>query len=168
MKGRISSLARDWATSRFLVTLELDDAEVESIEKLKGRELSVELKVFRRKRSLDSNAYAWVLLQKMAEALGSTKEEVYLFCLQRYSRSFDTVLVSEEALDRFRREWRTIVDLGEVYDGMHQVQCYYGSHTFDTKEMSVFIDGIVSECKELGIETMPPEELERMLKSWNR
>lgn len=38
-----------------------------------------------------------------------------------------------------------------------------GSHTYDTKEMSVLINGLVEECKEQGIETLTPDELRRMM-----
>ena len=41
-----------------------------------------------------------------------------------------------------------------------------GSHTYNTEEMSHLIDGIVSEAKELGIETLPPDEIERMMSTW--
>ena len=40
---------------------------------------------------------------------------------------------------------------------------YRGSHSYDSKEMSILIDGTVEEAKALGIETLPPEELERMM-----
>ena len=43
-----------------------------------------------------------------------------------------------------------------------------GSSEYDTKEMSSFIDGIISEAKGLGIETLPPEELERMMKDYGK
>ena len=43
-----------------------------------------------------------------------------------------------------------------------------GSSEYDTKEMSHLIDGLVSECKEMGIETLPPEELERMMAAYDR
>ncbi|WP_045091356.1 hypothetical protein, partial [Clostridium sp. FS41] len=38
-----------------------------------------------------------------------------------------------------------------------------GSSTYDTDEMSKLINGLVSECQEMGIETLPPQELERMM-----
>ena len=79
------------------------------------------------------------------------------------------MIVKAAAVDRMKELYRTCVDLGEVtVNGQtgHQLQVYYGSSTFDTKEMSVFIDGIVRECKELGIETMTPAELERMKSQW--
>lgn len=66
--------------------------------------------------------------------------------------------------------YRTAIDLGEIYvagEVGHQLQVYFGSSTFNTKEMAVFLEGIVSECKELGIETLPEEELERMAKAWD-
>jgi hypothetical protein len=66
--------------------------------------------------------------------------------------------------------YRTTIDLGEVTVGDmtgHQLQVYFGSSTFDTKEMSVFIDGIVSECQMLGIQTETPAELERMKSLWD-
>ena len=41
-----------------------------------------------------------------------------------------------------------------------------GSSEYDTAEMSHFIDRIVEEAKELGIETATPDELERMKQEW--
>ena len=66
-------------------------------------------------------------------------------------------------------EWRAVKVLGEITVGSMtgvQLQCYYGSHTYDTEEMSRLIDGVVTECRELGIETLPPDELKRMKEQW--
>lgn len=127
------------------------------------------VKVFRNKRSLDANAYLWVLLQKMAENLGNTtKDELYLQVLERYG-VFTHVIVKPEVVDRTVNEWRTSKVLGEVtVNGKKgvQIQCYFGSSTYDTKEMSRLIDGVVSECKELNIQTLTPDELERMKGEW--
>ncbi|MDD7129839.1 MAG: hypothetical protein PUH91_13700 [Prevotella sp.] len=105
------------------------------------------------------------------DVTGSIQEkwDVYLQCLQRYSRAFTHVIVKENAVEKMKELYRTCVDLGTVtVNGQtgHQLQVYYGSSTFDSKEMSVFIDGIVSECKELGIETMTPRDLEVMKTAW--
>ena len=56
----------------------------------------------------------------------------------------------------------------KIEDGKELVfyKIFRGSSTYDTKEMSILIDGIVTECKELGIETLPPEEVKRMLEMW--
>ena len=171
--GKLKGVQRDWATGEYIISFTINEPsalnEVESIQNIE--KLNIEAKQHRNKRSLDANAYAWVLMQKIAEAVNSDKWSVYLQCLQRYSRAFSHVIIKPEAIDRMKALYRTCVDLGEItVNGRtgHQLQVYYGSSCFDTKEMSVFINGIVSECKELGIEVLPPDELERMTSQWGK
>lgn len=170
--GELKGIVRDWNTNQFNITFSINESSVvNEIDKLKDCKLSIKAVKHREKRSLDSNAYAWVLMQKIAEAVNSDKWSIYLECLKKYSRSFSHVIVKPEAVEKMKELYRTCVDLGEIsVNGItgHQLQVYYGSSTFNTKEMSVFIDGIVSECKGLGIETLAPEELERMMAQWNQ
>lgn len=136
----------------------------------KGKPLAVEIKQYRQKRSLDANAYLWVLLQKIAEAVNSSKDEVYLQMLERYG-TFTHIVVKPHMVDKVKQEWRTVRELGEVtVNGKTgiQLQCFFGSSTYDAKEMSVLIDGVVSECKEMGIETMTPDEIARLKSEWGR
>lgn len=168
--GRLIEISKNWKSGQFRLTYEVNEdvtGEVDSIRECE--KLNISVKKFREKRSLDANAYAWVLLQKLAEASKSDKWTMYLQCLQRYSRAFTHVIVKENAVEKMKELYRTCIDLGEVtVNGQtgHQLQVYYGSSTFDSKEMSVFIDGIVSECKELGIQTMTPAEIERIKAAW--
>lgn len=108
-------------------------------------------------------------MQKIAEAIHTDKWSVYLMMLERYSPVFTHIIVRPEAVERVMGEWRTVKVLGPIQvngsSGI-QLQCYFGSSTFDSKEMASFIDGIVSECKEMGIETLPPDEIERMRREW--
>jgi phosphoribosylaminoimidazole (AIR) synthetase len=134
----------------------------------KGKQLIADIKQYRRPRSLDSNAYMWVLLSKMADVLHTTKDELYLEVLARYG-VFTHIIVKPEVVDRVKEEWRTVRELGEVtVNGKTgiQLQCYFGSSTYSTKEMATLIDGVVSECKELGIEVLPPYELQRLKEEW--
>lgn len=136
----------------------------------KGKLLAVEIKQYRQKRSLDSNAYLWVLLSKMADVLHTTKDELYLQVLERYG-VFTHIVVKPHVVERIKQEWRTVRELGEVtINGQTgiQLQCFFGSSTYNTKEMATLIDGVVSECKEMGIETLPPTELERMKGEWGK
>lgn len=168
--GTLQGVTRDWGTDMVHITFSInEEGALREIEDLKDSKLSIEAKKHREKRSLDSNAYSWVLMQKIAEAVDSDKWSVYLRCLQDYSRAFTHVIVKPNAVDRMKELYRTCVDLGEVsVNGVtgHQLQVYYGSSTFDTKEMSVFLEGIVRECKQLGIETLTPAELARMNAEW--
>lgn len=170
--GKVKDVSRDWQSGQYNITFTINEpSAVNEIDNIKDADkLSIKAVKYRQKRSLDANAYAWVMMQKLAEAVESDKWSVYLEMLKKYSREFTFVICKEQAIDKLKELYRTCVDLGEVnVNGTtgHQIQVFFGSSTFDSKSMSVFIDGIVSECKEAGIETIPPAELERMVKQWN-
>ena len=128
------------------------------------------IKKYRNKRSNNANAYAWSLMTEMAKSLHTTKETVYSEMLKRYG-VFTHIIVKPKAVERVKQEWRECEEIGEVtvngFTG-EQIRCYYGSSTYDTKEMSDFIDGIVSECREMGIETLTPNELSILKEEWGR
>lgn len=167
--GKFKSISRDWLSGKWEITFTTDENITGHIDKIKDKILRITVKQYREKRSLDSNAYAWVLMQKIAEAVHSDKWSVYLEMLEKYSRAFTHVIVRPDVVPRFEAEWRTVRNLGEItVNGQTgiQLQLYFGSSTFDTKEMSVFIDGLVEECRQLELETLPPSEIERMKREW--
>lgn len=167
--GKFKSISRDWLSGKWEITFTTDENITGYIDKIKDKILRITVKQYREKRSLDSNAYAWVLMQKIAEAVHSDKWSVYLEMLEKYSRAFTHVIVRPDVVPRFEAEWRTVRNLGEItVNGQTgiQLQLYFGSSTFDTKEMSVFIDGLLEECRQLEIETLPPNEIERMKREW--
>ena len=134
----------------------------------KGKLLDVEVKQHRNRRSLDANALLWKMCTEIAAVLRSTKDEVYLQMLERYG-VFTHIIVKQEAVERIKQEWRTVRVLGEVtVNGKTgiQLQCYYGSHLYDSKEFSVLLDGVISEAKELGIQVINESEKQLMLQEW--
>ena len=167
--GKLKSVSKNWISRKWEVTFEINEDITASIDKIRDKLLNLTAKIHRERRSLDANAYAWVLMQKIAEAIHTDKWSVYLMMLERYSPVFTHIIVRPEAVERVMGEWRTVKVLGPIQvngsSGI-QLQCYFGSSTFDSKEMASFIDGIVSECKEMGIETLPPDEIERMRREW--
>lgn len=167
--GKLKSVSKNWISRKWEVTFEINEDITASIDKIRDKLLNLTAKIHREKRSLDANAYAWVLMQKIAEAIHTDKWSVYLMMLERYSPVFTHIIVRPEAVERVKGEWRTVKVLGPIQvngSSVIQLQCYFGSSTFDSKEMASFIDGIVSECKEMGIETLPPDEIERMRREW--
>ena len=144
--------------------------EAEEMESWQGKDLDVTVKRWRERRSLDANAYFWKLAGLMAEALGTSKEEIYLMMLERYG-VYTHLIVKPKVVDRIKREWRTVIDLGEVtVNGQTgiQLQCFFGSSTYDSKEMSRLIDGTIHDAKTLGISTESPEEIARMKEEWGK
>lgn len=127
-----------------------------------------ELKKHREKRSLNANAYAWVLITQIGNGLRKSKEEIYLDMLKAYGQG-GAVSVQERFADSFKRSYKYHESLGksELHGQMWEhFRFWIGSSNYNTQEMSILIDGIVQEAKNLGIETLPPEELERMKIEW--
>ena len=135
------------------------------------KEKVFEIKEHKLKRSLNANAYCWVLMNKIADAIKSTKEEVY----REYIKNkgiFRLITMNKEATNTFIRVWQEkglgwICDTSESkYEGMVDVVAYYGTSSYNTKQMANFIDYVVDEAKNLGIETLPPDEIERLKSLW--
>jgi hypothetical protein len=131
--------------------------------------LSIVAKKYRQKRSLDANAYCWVLITKIAEMLNSSKEEIYEDMLQKYGFIYQdddgyiTVTVKADVdMNKITGHWKFLKGNGKF----NSYLMIKGSSEYDSAEMAKFIDRIVDEAKELGIETMTPAELERMKAAW--
>ena len=137
-----------------------------------SKEYIIEIREYKKKRSLDANAYAWVLLDKLASRLHESKTEIYRGYIREIGGNSDTVCVKNEAVDRLRLNWSRN-GLGWVTDtmkskieGCTNVLLYYGSSTYDEAQMSRLIDLIVQDCKEFGIETKSPEDIQSLIESW--
>lgn len=162
----------DIGTMKWLITFETEEAP-EVFDRTRDKELSIEIKEHREKRSLSANAYFHVLCDKIAKVLNISAIEAKNTMLERYGQLDEEVpeIILRESID-----WRKI-------EGLHlRPTCYTrrmandkdyriyfvvrGSHTYDTQEMSQLIEGTVQEAKELEIETLPPKELERMVATW--
>lgn len=128
-----------------------------------------EIKQYRQKRSLSANAYAWVLMDMLADKLHSTKEEVYRQAISHVGVFEEIKIENPEALKRFKRIWRANGEgwLTKTLDEK-TVLAYYGSSTYDTKQMARLIDYVQDECKEQGIEIRPQWEVDSMLKEWGK
>lgn len=166
--GEFSSIGKDLTTGKYIVSILVNEDVRAVYEKLNGINISIDIKKYRKRRSLNANSFLWVILQKMAVKLGTSKDELYIEMLDRYG-VYTHIVVKPNMVDKVKNEWRTVRVLGNVTVGKEigtQLQCYFGSSTYDTKEMSKLIDGIVSECEDLEIETLPPNQLERMKREW--
>ena len=169
-QATIQSLSRGMG-GELLVTLSLAPNHIDEITKLKDEPLDVKITKHRERRSLTSNAYSWVLITKIAQSMQPplNKNDVYVEMLKRYGQG-DIVSIQKERLDNVLRafDYYEFKGIGEVRGKeFHHYMVYVGSSQYNTKEMSVFIDGIVEEAKELGIETMTPDELKKMVGEWN-
>ncbi len=138
-----------------------------------GKLYDVTIKEHRERRSLDANAYAWVLLDKLAEKLQLAKTELYRSYIREIGGNSETVCVLKDAADKLCSGWARngigwLTDtLPSKIDGCVNVVLYYGSSTYDTAQMSRLIDLIVQDCKTQGIETMTPQQLAALVEGWS-
>lgn len=176
VKSELLNITRD-LNGDYQATFRIPKECIKELAALKGKALSLVIKIFRKDRSINANGYLWLLIGRLAECLNSTKWEVYKHELKKWSSEFtymvvepDTAKYLKQREDEENADFRVveILNEGEI-NGKKAVQvlAYLGSHAFDSKQMSVLIDGVVQDCKELGITTKSDEEIERLVKEWN-
>jgi hypothetical protein len=165
MRGRIKDLGYGLGGDLTL-TLSLPRHHADSLKKLMDADIEADIKKYREKRSMSQNAYAWVLITQIAQCINPpmNKEEVYAEMLKRYGQGGIISVQKDKASDVMRAfDYYVQKGEGEVNGKkfLHYM-VYVGSSKYNTKEMSVFISGIVEEAKDLGIETLTPDEIARL------
>ena len=143
------------------------------VRNMKQKLYTLTVKVFRKKRSLDSNAYAWVLIGKLADAMRIPPTVVYKNAIQNIAGNYEILPIRDEAVEKFKRVWEKqglgwpCVDMGpSKIQGYRNLRAYYGSSTYDTRQMSMLIDSLIQDCKALDIETLSEEKLSAMMEVW--
>lgn len=172
MKGRMTNLTQGLDGEYQLTISTRDRAVIDLWNDLHEGDINADIRRFYRRRSRDANAYAWVLIDKLAAALNITKTEVYREAIRSIGGVSDTCCVADKAVRNLVEGW-SHNGLGWFAEttpsklrGCTNVILYYGSSTYNTKQMSALIDVLVRECKAQHIETLPPHELEAMAAAW--
>lgn len=176
--GMILKTDTDISTRKLKISLLVDVNNKDTVEQLKNEnKLTIELKKWRQKRSLDANSYCWVLCDKIAKELCKdgtivTKEDVYKDAILQIG-SFEPFIVQEKTYMNFKRIWEKqglgfLVQEVSKKDKCVKVNCYYGSSTYNTKEMSLLIEDLIELAKTLNVETKPQSEINSLLKEWDK
>lgn len=156
----------------WLAVRTMDRAAAAQISQQMEGSWTVEAKKQGKRRSLDANAYCWVLLDKLSAVLGRSKEALYRELVRDIGGNSQTVCVQDKAVDALREGWEhnglgwPTETMPSKLPGCTNVILYYGSSTYDTRQMSRLIDLIVNECQAQGIETKTPDELALMMARW--
>lgn len=125
-----------------------------------------EVKEFRGKRSLDSNSYYWVLINKIAGVLGVSKEKLHLKMLKEYGEVYSVLLPKEHNIKGIIKYYEIENCIEKNGRKFISYKAYLPSSEMDSKQMAKLIDGVVSEAKELGIETLTPNQIEDIKLRW--
>ena len=175
LTGRIVGASVDFKTGKPTISFEVNersDFELLVDEMRDKDKLSIEVKPFRARRSLDANAYCWVLMDKLANKLNMSKEAIYREYIKHIGGNSEIVCIKNSAVERLCQGWQKngIGWQTETFDskieGCTNVILYYGSSTYDTAQMSRLLDLIIQDCKEQGIPTETPNEIARLKALW--
>lgn len=163
----------------FEVTFSIGDQNaVQKLKELKEDTLSLDIAKSTKKRSLNANAYYWVLADEIAKTMSTkgnkpmTAREVYREHIMDVG-AFYMFPVRKDKVENFTRVWESngigwiCEDMRESnFEGYQVMKCYYGSSQYSTEEMSRLLELAIADAKELGIETMTPNEIAELMAFW--
>ena len=179
-KGTLKAASKDLASGKLQVVFELESDLSGQLEGIQGKPLRISAKRWREKRSLDANAYYWVLIGKLARVLQLSNPELHNLMLCRYGQPEvfegkpvymtipDTEAAEKKVANATDYHLQPTSQVREGNDGImyRTYKLLRGSHTFNTEEMARLIDGLIEGCKDAGIpdaEIATPDE-KRLLK----
>lgn len=171
MKIRGKLIDISMAFKRLVISFEVTAGKAEDIEKYLDRILDISFAKHREKRSLDANACLWKCLSDIARANKTDKWTEYLRALRDYGR-YTYILIEHNAVEDLRRQWREIEVIGEAkyldeetgeIKPMCEVLCYYGSSTYNSREFSVLLEGVIEDMKDLGLDTPLRADVREMI-----
>ena len=176
--GRLLQTWWDSRSRKTMIQFEVAGDVLPDCEKLGAKELDIRAYPVSKKKSTDALRYAWKLIDLIAEAIRSDRDTVYRDALRDYGVMY-MAPVRPDAVEAFDRMWRSSnhgfcestgdgrgIDPNGNETTYTYLDCYFGCHSYDSKEMSRLIDGLVYEAKLVGVETLPPDEIARMKEAY--
>jgi hypothetical protein len=126
------------------------------------RDKQYEIKEHKEKRSLSQNAYAWKLINELANKLNRSKDDIYLEMLKSYGQNEVVSILSSINPAGYFKYYEPI-GTGVINEKeFTHYRIYKGSSEYDSREMAVLIEGIIQEAEAQGIPTLTPEEVSKM------
>lgn len=165
VNGRMYSGTRDIT----IAEIQLEGNQEEYIRSFIGKHIDVSVKQFRRKRSLDANAYYWSLIGKLRFETGQRVTDIYRDHIKEVGNNSITLCLMNNVVDEFRAFWEAkgmgwvTQILPSKIERCTNVICYYGSSEYNVQQMSKLIDLRIQDCQAVGVETMTPSQIREML-----
>lgn len=126
----------------------------------------------KKRRSLDANAYCWLLINRIAEKIHEPPVDVYRRYIRDIGCKTSVCCVQVEDVETECETFMAghigrMVEVGESkLPGCATIIKKYGSSSYDVQQMAAFIDSIVQDCIALDIEVRSQEEIESLLRRW--
>lgn len=121
-----------------------------------------EIKEKKPKRSLTANAYYWSLVNQLAAAMRASADECHFMMLKRYGQYEVISVLSDINLKGYFKYYKEIGHGTVQGKDFTHYKIYKGSSQMNSKEFSVLLDGVISECEQVGIPTLTPGEVAKL------
>lgn len=167
-----NNVAIDRRSGNVLITFEISEGCTDqNLDACEGKELTLTVQQYRKKRSLDANSYYWQLLGKLAQKLNMSNTRLHNLMLIAYGtletlddRLIEVWLLDDDATEKKILESPTyhLKPTGFVLEKKRLYYMIKGSHEYNTAEMSRLINGLIDECEQQGIETLTPDEVAKL------
>lgn len=170
--GKLKEVQRDWKTGQYNITFTCNEASaMQYIDELKDVEkLNIKATKYRQKRSLDANAMLWACIGEIAAAENADKWQIYLDMLRQYGK-YTHICVKPYVVEAVKAQWRECEVIGEIdINGEKAVQmlCYFGSSTYNTKEFSRLLEGVIFAMQQSGLQPPASKEMQLALERWEK
>ena len=166
LQGKLVDVSIDYKTNKKKLTFLINN-NITSLDEIENAELlDIDAKKHKNKRRINANNYAWELITHIGDILSKSKEEVYLEMLKKYGQSQMISVYDYIDVSKFLKYYEEVGESKLNRKVFKHYKVYTGTSEYDTKEMSIFIDGIVDEAQELGIVTDTPEQIARYKEEW--
>ena len=119
-----------------------------------------ELKEYKQQRNNKQNARYWKTLSELSLVLKRGIEELHFQMLKNYSQRYEICVPSDykiRGIDYYEMKSK-ILKNGKEYYVYH---VYVPSHELNTSEFAILMQGLIDECKNVGIDVRSPEEIKR-------
>lgn len=174
LTGRLCEVSRDFITKKPMVKFLINE-EPHGIEDLEGKDLKIKVNKSTKPRSLDANAYFHVLCDALRQKLGISMAK----CKNMLITSYGQIEYIDEGQALYYKTNAPIEYIEEqemphlkyvrtMPDGANMYRVYRGSHTYNSQEMHLLLEGTIQECLAQGdIEVRTPDEIRKMEMVWN-
>ena len=172
LTGRLKGITRDYKERKPIISFMVNE-NIDGIEDLDGKDLKLKVVKATNPRSLDANAYFHVLCDRLRQKLNVSMARMKNELITSYGQ-IDYLEEGVPIIYKTNAPPEYIEELEEAHmkfmkqgeDGAYWYKVYRGSHTYDTHEMHILLEGTIAEAQEQGIETMTPNEVRRMEELW--
>lgn len=175
LTGKLCDLVLDLSgKAKLSIYVNEKQAAMDMFDELNKEEvIDISLGKHKKKRSLDANAYFWALCGDLAGKMKISKTDVYRQLIREIGDNYEVLPIKNKAVEGFIKIWQGrglgfICDIigPSKFDGYTNVCAYYGSSTYDTRQMAALIDAAIQECRQQGIPVKEDEEIDRMKNEW--